>query len=71
VPTAQGGARWLTIDEYTLVAKPIVEFGYLTVTVDMSKKTATCTIRFNDRTNTRVHDRVKLNLTQGKILKNA
>lgn len=59
----------VTIGEYTLVAKPIVEFGYLTVTVDMSKKTGYLTIRFNDRTNTRVHDTVKLNLKKGTILK--
>ena len=58
----------LTIGEYTLVNKPIVEFGYLTVTVDMSKKTGYLTITFNDRTNTRVHDTLKLNLNKGTIL---
>jgi hypothetical protein len=60
----------VTIGEYTLVAQPIVEFGYLTVSVDLSKKTGYLTIRFNDRTNTRVHDTVKLNLKKGTILKN-
>jgi hypothetical protein len=58
----------ITIGEYTLVKEPIVEFGYLTVTVDMSKKTPYLTITFNDRTNTSVHDTLKLNLKKGTIL---
>jgi hypothetical protein len=53
--------------EYTLVKQPIVEFGYLTVTVDLSKKTGYLTITFNDRTNTRIHDTLRLNLTKGTI----
>ena len=57
----------VTIGEYTLVKQPIVEFGYLTVTVDMSKKTSYLTITFNDRTNTRVHDTLRLNLNKGTI----
>jgi Calcineurin-like phosphoesterase len=57
----------LTVGEYTLVKKPVVEFGYLTVTVDMSKTTRYLTIRFNDRTNRRVHDTVRLNLDKGTI----
>jgi hypothetical protein len=57
----------ITVGEYTLVKQPIVEFGYLTVTVGMSKKTGYLTITFNDRTNTRVHDTLRLNLKQGTI----
>ncbi len=57
----------LTVGEYTLVRAPIVEFGYLTVAVDMSKKTSYLTIAFNDRTSIRVHDTLKLNLNKGTI----
>jgi hypothetical protein len=56
----------LTIGEYTLVKQPIVEFGYLTVGVDMSG-TKELTIAFHDRTHTRVHDRLRLDLANGKI----
>jgi hypothetical protein len=57
----------LTVGEYTLVKAPIVEFGYLTVTVDKSGPTSYLTITFNDRTNTKVHDTLKLNLNKGTI----
>jgi hypothetical protein len=57
----------ITVGEYTLVKPPIVQFGYLTVTVDMSKKTSYLTITFNDRTNTRIHDTLRLNLKKGTI----
>jgi len=59
----------LTLGEYTLVAKPLVEFGYLTVTVDLSTTQGHLTITFNDRTNSKTHDTVHLNLKTGKILK--
>jgi hypothetical protein len=59
----------LTIGEYTLVAKPLVDFGYLTVTVDLGTPQGHLTITFNDRTNTKAHDTVRLNLKTGKILK--
>ena len=39
----------------------------MTVTVDMSKKTSYLIITFNDRTNTRVHDTLRLNLNKGTI----
>jgi hypothetical protein len=61
----------ITLGEYTLVKQPIVDFGYLTVTVDMSKKTSYLSITFNDRTSTRVHDTLRLNLKKGTILKSA
>jgi len=56
----------ITIGEYTLLKAPVVDFGYLTVTIDMSAG-AHLTIVFHDRTNTRTHDRLKLDLTSGKI----
>ncbi|HEV8463177.1 MAG TPA: hypothetical protein VGQ38_20995, partial [Gaiellaceae bacterium] len=58
-----------TFGEYTLVKDPVVDFGYLTVTVDMSKATSYLTIAFNDRTNTRIHDMLRLNLKTGRVLK--
>jgi hypothetical protein len=57
----------VTVGEYTLVEQPIVEFGYLTVTIDQTGKTHYLTLTFHDRTNTRVHDTLKLNLTKGTI----
>ena len=59
----------ITVGEYTLVKQPIVEFGYLTLTVDYTKETHYLAITFTDRTNTRTHDTVKLNLNKGMILK--
>jgi hypothetical protein len=57
----------ITIGEYTLLKAPIVDFGYLTVTVDMSAAAHHLAIVFHDRTHTRVHDRLKLDLASGKI----
>ncbi len=59
----------LTVGEYTLDKQPIVEFGYLTVTVDMTGRDHHLTIAFNDRTNTHIHDTTHLNLRTGKILR--
>ena len=59
----------ITLGEYTLVKQPIIDFGYLTITVDMSKTTSYLSITFNDRTNTRIHDTLRLNLKKGTILK--
>jgi len=58
----------ITVGQYTLVKQPIVEFGYLTITVDYTKTTHYLTIAFNDRTNTKTHDTLKLNLKTGNIL---
>jgi hypothetical protein len=55
----------ITLGEYTLVRDPIVEFGYLTVTVSMSGKPK-LQITFNDCTNTKIHDKVTVDLTTGK-----
>ncbi len=57
----------VTVGEYTLVKNPLVEFGYLAITVDMSKKTPTMTVTFEDRTNTKTHDTLHLNLAKGTI----
>jgi Calcineurin-like phosphoesterase len=58
----------VTVGEYTLDKPPVVDFGYLTVTVDMTGRDHHLTITFNDRTNTRIHDTTRLNLKTGKIL---
>jgi len=56
----------VTVGEYTLERDPIVEFGYLTVTVSMSSR-PTLKIAFNDRTNTLTHDSVTVHLKSGKL----
>ena len=56
----------VTVGEYTLAVDPIVEFGYLTVTVTMSTR-PTLTIAFNDRTTTTTHDSVTVHLKSGKL----
>ena len=56
----------VTVGEYTLEHDPIVEFGYLTLTVAMSTR-PTLKIAFNDRTNTRTHDSVTVHLKSGKL----
>ena len=58
----------ITAGEYTLNNPPLVEFGYLKVTVDMTGRDHHLTITFNDRTNTATHDTTHLNLKTGKIL---
>jgi hypothetical protein len=55
----------ITDGEYRLVKDPIVEFGYLTVTVDMTSKPR-LRINFHDRTSTRIQDRVSVDLVTGK-----
>ncbi len=57
----------ITRGEYTLEKEPLVEFGYLTVTIDFSLASPRLTIAFNDRTNTKVHDTLRLDLATGKI----
>jgi hypothetical protein len=58
----------VTVGEYTLDKPPIVEFGYLTVTVDMTGRDHHLTIEFHDRTNLQIHDTTRLNMKTGKIL---
>jgi len=59
----------VTVGEYTLDSAPIVDFGYLTITVDMTGRDHHLTIAFHDRTNTHIHDITHLNLKTGKILR--
>jgi hypothetical protein len=54
-----------TKDQYTLVSDPIVDFGYLTVTVDATGDPQTLTIVFKSPTAT---DRVTVNLGTGKLV---
>ncbi len=58
----------LTVGEFTLVAKPVIEFGYLTVAVDWSVKPPTLSIAFRSTSGTPAHDRVTVDLSQAKIL---
>jgi len=63
----QGGAPpvpW-TKGEYTLVNDPIVDFGYLTVTVDASGDPQTLAIAFQSPT---ADDSVMVNLATGKLV---
>jgi hypothetical protein len=55
-----------TKGEYTLVKRPIVDFGYLTVTVDMAPA-PTLTIVFRGRDPAKEHDRVTVDLTRGRL----
>ena len=64
-PTAGLPPAPITNGEYTLVKNPIVEFGYLTVTINMTKKPR-LRIAFHDRTNTKTHHSLTLDLTTGK-----
>ncbi len=57
----------ITVGEYTLVNDPIVEFGYLTVTVDMATTPPSLTIDFHDRTHAQTHDSVTVDLTAGAV----
>jgi hypothetical protein len=57
----------ITIGEYTLVHKPLVEFGYLTVVVDMSGQAATLTIDFRTGAATTPQDTVTVNLASGTL----
>lgn len=58
----------VTIGEYTLVANPIVAFGYLTVTVDMSGATPELTIFFRACLGSTATDTVTVNLATGQIV---
>jgi hypothetical protein len=66
----QGGlpAAPLTKGEYTLEIQPIVEFGYLNVTVDLSGRTKKLTIAFQSRDGQKQHDKVSVNLGTGKVV---
>jgi hypothetical protein len=57
-----------TKGEYTLENEPIVDFGYLTVTTDLSGASPRLTIAFVGRDSGTEHDRVILDLSTGTII---
>jgi hypothetical protein len=59
----------LTKGEYTLELEPIVEFGYLTVTVDLAARPPTLALRFQSRDRQATHDSVTVNLTTNKLVR--
>ena len=58
----------LTIGQYTLVGPPLVEFGYLTVAVDMSGNMGQLTISFHTRATASVADSVTVNLATSQLV---
>ena len=54
----------LTVGQYTLVAPPIAQFGYLVLTVDLSAQPGKLTIAFHSPT----RDSVTVNLATGRLL---
>jgi hypothetical protein len=65
----QGGVTAPVIaGEYTLEIDPIVEFGYLTVTVDMSGAEPTLGIVFKSRDDATAHDSVNVALSTQTIM---
>ncbi len=65
-PATKIPAGGVTVGEYTLVAPPLVAFGFLTITVDISAQPATLTISFDSRGLESV-DSVTVDLTTGRI----
>lgn len=57
----------LTVGQYTLVAQPIAEFGYLTVTVDMAVQPASLIVEFRSRGQAAPRDRVVVDLSTGRL----
>jgi len=53
----------ITVGEYTLELDPIVAFGYLLLTVDMSTKKPKLTISFRSNAQGVTHDSIALKLT--------
>jgi hypothetical protein len=66
----QGGAPPLpwTKGEYTLVNDPLVDFGYLTLTVDATGDSPTLTIAFQAPTAPDAKDSVTVDLATGKLV---
>ena len=60
-----------TFDGCTLEIDPVIEFGYLTLTVDMSSATRLLTISFNSPKLGPKYDTVTVDLDQKKIIQNA
>jgi hypothetical protein len=68
-PPPQGGIpnTPLTIGEYSLEQPPIVNFGYLTVTIGLGSSTPTLNIKFTCR-DPSVSDSVSVNLATHKLI---
>jgi len=67
-PAVQTPQAPFTIGDYTLEIDPLIEFGYLTVTVDMSSATKQLIIAFHSPHSGHNVDRVAVDLGQGKII---
>ena len=52
----------VTIGDHTLVVDPIVDFGYLTVAIDMTTVAKTLTVTFRSPNQTAAHDSVTVEL---------
>jgi len=61
-PQSASPAAGTTIGDYTLVTPPIVDFGYLTVTVDMTGAVGSLTIAFRSVSQANVSDSVTVSL---------
>jgi 3',5'-cyclic AMP phosphodiesterase CpdA len=57
-----------TFGEYTLELDPLVVFGYLTVTVDVSGSTPQLTIAFRATLGSQAHDSVTVDLASGQVV---
>jgi Calcineurin-like phosphoesterase len=60
-------ARGVTVGEYALVAPPLVEFGFLTITVDMRAQPPSLTIAFDSR-GLESADSVTVDLATGQLV---
>jgi len=69
-PLVQTPKAPYTIGDFTLEIDPIIEFGYLTLTVDMTSSTRLLTISFNSPKLGPNFDRVTVDLDKRAIIKN-
>ena len=67
-PAVQTPKAPFTVGDYTLEIDPLIEFGYLTVTVDMSSATKQLIIAFHSPRSGHNVDRVAVDLGQHKII---
>ncbi len=58
-----------TEGEVTLEIDPVIEYGYMTVTIDMTSASKTMTIAFNSQKLGRNHDQVTVDLIHHQIMK--
>jgi len=61
-PQTAAPSAGTTIGQYTLVTPPVVDFGYLTLTVDMTGPTGTLTIAYRSVNQANVRDSVTVSL---------